>query len=539
MLRSSFTSMSIPSRMGLGFAGILVLLIAAALVSAVAMRDMGGQLKQIAEVNNLKTKLASGLMNHISELAIQARNSALFTDVAKIDDETKRMRATEKAYLLDEEALLRVVSQPGASSPEERALLAAIVLSAKTTLPLINQAAQYGSDGDNVSAVLTLASKVGPEEVVWRRKVASLIEMQEKLSAQAMAQAFSSQRQTLMTQAALVLASLFLGSLIAWLITRSVTRPIRRAVVVAERIAQGDLTSTIEVHASDETARLLLAMRAMQHQLRSLVGNIRNCAELIKTSSFDVAAGNDDLSSRTEQTAIHLLETSTSLSHLTDTVKQSSDSACQAQQRASNAAEVAAKGGAVVSQVITTMNDINASSHQIADIISVIDGIAFQTNILALNASVEASRAGEQGRGFAVVAGEVRILAGRSAEAAKQIKLLINKSVEKVEGGSRLVADAGQTMQEIVGSVQRVNDMIGEITAASTDQFEGLGKVNAAVSQLDRMTQQNSALVEQSAAAAAALKDQADRLGDMVGAFHLERNPTFSSVHTSAVEPIQ
>ena len=521
MLPSSLTSMSIARRLGFGFAGILSLLIATAVVSAFAMRHMGGQLKQIAEVNNLKTKLANDLMNHISELAIQARNSALFTDVAKIDGETKRMQATEKAYLHDEETLQQAIDQSG--SVDERELLQAIVVSRKKTLPLINEAAQYGSDGDNVSAVLTLTTKVRPEEVLWREKVGHLIELQEALSAKSMTEASASQRQTLLVQVALIVSSLAIGTLIAWLITRSVTRPIRRAVVVAECIAEGDLTSNIEVETTDETGRLLQAMQVMQDRLRNLVGEIRQSADSIQTASSDVAAGNFDLSNRTEQTATHLQQTASSLAQLTGTVKQSTESARQAHQRACGAAEVAARGGAVVAEVIATMDEINASSRQIADIISVIDGIAFQTNILALNAAVESSRAGEQGRGFAVVAGEVRSLAGRSAEAAKQIKMLINTSVEKVEGGSRLVADAGRTMHEIVGSVQSVNDMIGEITSASSEQFDGISQVNAAVNQLDRMTQQNSALVEESAAAAEALKDQATRLSEMVGAFHLER----------------
>jgi methyl-accepting chemotaxis protein len=261
----------------------------------------------------------------------------------------------------------------------------------------------------------------------------------------------------------------------------------------------------------------------MQERLRALVGEIRQTAESIQTASTEVASGNADLSQRTEQTASNLQQTASSMEQLTGTVRHSAASAGQANQLAANASRVATRGGDVVAQVVSSMDQINGASRKIADIIGVIDGIAFQTNILALNAAVEAARAGEQGRGFAVVASEVRSLAQRSAEAAKEIKALIGGSVEHVEAGSRLVSDAGSTMNEIVASVKRVSDIIGEITHAADEQSAGIGTVNDAVVQLDQMTQQNAALVEQSAAAAESLKDQAARLARAVGAFRLER----------------
>ena len=310
----------------------------------------------------------------------------------------------------------------------------------------------------------------------------------------------------------------------AWRLTRSVVKPMAQAKSLAASIAAGDLTQQVEVHGQDEAAELLHALDDMQKALGRMVGQVRTSADSISTASSEIATGNHDLSARTEQTASNLQEAAASMEQLTGTVKQSADSARQANQLAASAAEVAARGGNVVAQVVTTMNEINASSKKISDIIGVIDGIAFQTNILALNAAVEAARAGEQGRGFAVVASEVRSLAGRSAEAAKEIKSLIGASVDKVESGSRLVADAGSTMKEIVGSVQRVSDIIGEITAASTEQSDGIGQVNSAVVHLDQMTQQNAALVEESTAAAESLRDQTSRLTEVVALFRLPQS---------------
>ena len=307
---------------------------------------------------------------------------------------------------------------------------------------------------------------------------------------------------------------------------RSICQPLSEAQAFAQAIAHGDLTDRqVDVNGKDETAGLLRGLSQMRTALNQMVSQVRDSSANIEQASSEIASGNQDLSARTEQTASNLQQAASSMEQLTGTVKQSADSARQANQLAASAAEVAARGGNVVSQVVTTMHEINASSKKIADIIGVIDGIAFQTNILALNAAVEAARAGEQGRGFAVVASEVRSLAGRSAEAAKEIKGLIGASVDKVEAGSRLVADAGATMTEIVGSVQRVSDIINEITAASAEQSDGIGQINTAVVQLDQMTQQNAALVEESAAAAESLKQQAGSLAKVVSTFRLtEKN---------------
>ncbi len=305
-------------------------------------------------------------------------------------------------------------------------------------------------------------------------------------------------------------------------VSRSIAKPLNAATACAQRIARGDLSENIVDRGKDEVSAFVRALGDMQGSLREIVGQVRSSADSIQTASTEVASGNLDLSQRTEHAASNLQETAASLEQLTGNVRHSADSAAQATQLASSASQVAERGGKVVAQVVKTMDEINTSSRKIADITGVIDGIAFQTNILALNAAVEAARAGEQGRGFAVVAAEVRSLAQRSAEAAKEIKSLIGSSVGRVENGARQVQEAGSTMTEIVGSVKRVNDIIGEITAAASEQSQGIGQVNTAVNQLDQMTQQNAALVEESAAAAESLKGQAQRLMQVVATFRLD-----------------
>jgi methyl-accepting chemotaxis protein len=312
------------------------------------------------------------------------------------------------------------------------------------------------------------------------------------------------------------------GALCAFFVSRSITRPLKEAVTVAETVAAGDLTSRIEVTSRDEMGQLMQALKGMNENLAKVVGEVRQGTDTIATASSEIASGNHDLSSRTEQQASSLEQTAASMEELTSTVKQNADNARQANQLAVSASAVAVKGGSVVSQVVDTMGSINASSRKIVDIIGVIDGIAFQTNILALNAAVEAARAGEQGRGFAVVASEVRSLAQRSAAAAKEIKTLIGDSVEKVEEGSKQVAEAGRTMEEIVDSVRRVTDIMGEITAASQEQTSGIEQINQAVTQMDQTTQQNAALVEEASAAAQSLQEQAGSLSQVVSVFKLD-----------------
>jgi methyl-accepting chemotaxis protein len=320
----------------------------------------------------------------------------------------------------------------------------------------------------------------------------------------------------------MLIGALALGLGMALFTARIVSSPLMFAVGLAKTVAAGDLSSHIEVKTRDETGQLLQALKDMQESLVGIVGQVRTGTDTIATASAQIAAGNMDLSSRTEQQASSLEETAASMEELTSTVKQNADNARQANQLAESASGVAVKGGQVVAQVVDTMSAINSSSKKIVDIIGVIDGIAFQTNILALNAAVEAARAGEQGRGFAVVAAEVRNLAQRSAAAAKEIKTLIGDSVDKVEEGSKQVAEAGKTMDEIVGSVKRVTDIMAEITVASQEQTSGIEQINQAITQMDQVTQQNAALVEEAAAAAASLQEQASGLSQVVSVFKLD-----------------
>ncbi len=361
-----------------------------------------------------------------------------------------------------------------------------------------------------------------PRQVAYLARIDELTAHHEGLM-KASAAEVSELAQTLKTSVALLLVGALLSAaLLAWWIIRSTTRPLHEAVRVARAVAAGDLAVQFEARGSNETGQLLQALHNMKLRLAALVGEVRQGAEGVATASVQIAQGNGDLSNRTEAQASALQQTAASMEELGSTVRHNADNARQANQLAIAASAVAADGGQVVGRVVETMKAINDSSGQIAEIIGVIDGIAFQTNILALNAAVEAARAGAQGRGFAVVATEVRSLAGRSAEAARQVKALISASVERVEQGSALVDQAGTTMLEVVASIRRVTDIMGEISSASVEQSAGVAQIGDAVSQLDQATQQNAALVEESAAAAESLRAQAQGLVAAVAVFKLD-----------------
>jgi methyl-accepting chemotaxis protein len=515
----TLNNLRIGIRLSIGFGAVLVLLLA---IVAVAHHRLGRAAEGLADLAGLsqRAELARGWSSK-TELNV-ARTIAVARATGQA--ETERYFAPLIKQTSTRISELQKALEAGLAGNEGQALMAAVASRRQAYVAQREELFALVRRGDAAAAASMLDAKLLPASQTYLEAMRAL---QRHTADLATAEATRIERGTAVardTLLALLAAGVLIGGAMAWLITRSITAPLRQGLEAATAMAGGDLSQPVESTHRNEIGDLLRAFGRMQAALHGVVGQVRASCDSIGTASAEIATGNQDLSARTEQTASNLQQAASSMEQLTGTVKQSADSARHANQLAASAAEVAARGGVVVSQVVATMEGINSSSKKIADIIGVIDGIAFQTNILALNAAVEAARAGEQGRGFAVVASEVRSLAQRSASAAKEIKGLIGDSVEKVEGGSRLVADAGKTMNEIVGSVQRVSDIIGEITAAATEQSQGIGEVNGAVSQLDQMTQQNAALVEQSAAAAESLREQATRLSGVVATFRLERS---------------
>ncbi|AVO42203.1 methyl-accepting chemotaxis protein [Simplicispira suum] len=403
----------------------------------------------------------------------------------------------------------------------DRAQLAKVTAAHKAVDDAFAQTRQLKLAGQIPELVEFMEKTYTPAADTYLKALADFVQLQQQTEQEQLQRIAASRVMTIRVGIAamvLVILAICAG---AFLLIRSIRRPLQQANELAAHIAAGDLSRHQDVQRKDEFGDLLRSLYAMSASLAGTVQRVRQSTDSIATASAEIASGNHDLSARTEQTSSNLQQTAAAMDQFTSTIAQSAGSAQQASSLAAGATGVARRGGEVVTQVVNTMNEINQSSKKISDIIGVIDGIAFQTNILALNAAVEAARAGEQGRGFAVVASEVRSLAGRSADAAKEIKALIGASVERVETGSRLVQEAGTTMEDIVQSVQRVTDMIGEITAASTEQSSGISQVNQAVGNLDQMTQQNAALVEESAAAAQSLREQAEQLAQVVSTFKL------------------
>ena len=448
---------------------------------------------------------------------VRFRVAGVLLDVMPVEGSLIHLRNSRKEL----ETAWGTVVAAGSAAPDEKGFLEEMGKGwggVQATLGKIEEA--YGaSNNDRLTEILETDWAVVHTSYI--KPLGNLLPIKEA-SAKATYERSSAVNATL-TGASIVLAVASTGLIlvVVFWVMRSITTSLRDAVNMARQVADGDLSTTITVNRQDEMGRLLQALAEMQGSLRRVVGDVRSSVKGITTAASEIAAGNADLSARTEQQASSLEETASSMEELTSTVKQNTENARQANQLAAGASKVAVRGGQVVNQVVETMGGITSSSRKISDIIGVIDGIAFQTNILALNAAVEAARAGEQGRGFAVVASEVRSLAQRSAAAAKEIKALIEDSVGKVESGARLVDEAGRTMGEIVTSVQRVTDIMGEITAASEEQGSGIEQVNRAITQMDQVTQQNAALVGEASAAAESMKEQSARLAQAVAVFRI------------------
>ena len=516
----SLRSLRIGTRLAIGFGIILAMLIAALLAdNIVSTRNREAMIAGL-EVSNAKSALAADIKSALLEGGIAMRNIGLQSDLAAMKKEEQKVQALRKRFTEARDKL----SSLGLSDNEKKILADLSKLEQETDAPF-KEAIRLVTAFNSEDAIKLIATRIDPLNQQALAEINKLVDIQQAAARRVLEDTVASGRQLMNMLFMIGAVALAVGGTFAWTMTRSIIQPLQDAVLVARRVAAGELASKVDVTGSDEVSQLLLALRDMNDSLQKIVGEVRSGTDSIAIASREIASGNADLSSRTEMQASALQETTASMGQLTDTVRQNAGSAKEANRLVISASGIAQKGGEVVGQVVGTMGSIKESSRKIVDIIGVIDGIAFQTNILALNAAVEAARAGEQGRGFAVVAAEVRSLAQRSAGAAKEIKQLISDSVEKVDAGGKLVDQAGKTMDEIVTSVTQVADIMREITSASEAQSADIEEVNRALAQMDEMTQQNSALVEQAAAAAQSMQDQAAVLEKAVSLFKTETRP--------------
>jgi methyl-accepting chemotaxis protein len=514
--------MKVGVRLGLGFALVLVLLVMVTVVGVLRMAQIQHRLDHVVNVNNVVTRLVVDMRNNVSERVTSLRTLTLMTDPSDMEPELNRFKEQTAKYDALQGKLAAKFSEE--ASAEEKSLFTQVKEAEGAAMPAIAKASELYLANNAMEATRVMVKEIRPAQKKWLEALDQLGKLEDKLNMQTQMDAeaaFASARNFMLVLLALAVA---MGVVAATVITRGLLKQLGGepgyTAKIAGSIAEGDLSIGIETKSSDRGS-LLVEMKQMRNSLVDIVSQVRRGTHTITTASREIAAGNTDLSSRTELQASSLEKTASAMEELTSTVKQNADNAREANHLAATASDVARKGGEVVSQVVGTMGEINSSASKIADIIGVIDGIAFQTNILALNAAVEAARAGEQGRGFAVVASEVRNLAQRSAAAAKEIKQLIGDSVEKIGRGSKLVGEAGETMDEVVASVKRVTDIMSDIASASAEQSAGIEQVNLSIIEMDGMTQQNAALVEQAAAAFQSLQDQAAELQRVVSIFKL------------------
>ncbi|MBK4737896.1 methyl-accepting chemotaxis protein [Noviherbaspirillum pedocola] len=523
-------NLKIGMRLALAFAAVLILM-ASMVVTGIWELSRVMDAKQAVKEDGTKQQLVTEWLGVTSANAVRT-----YARIKSNDAEDQRYFADGMEQSRDRNNKIQKQLEELVKSEEGKRLLADITAQRAKYLDIRNSLFALKESGKADAADISARSQkeMLPVMNAYLNAMQALLDHQKKRleETDAAMEKVYGEAKTLLIGFAIV--GLAVSAILGWLLSRSITVPLTGAVGIAEKVASGDLTADIEIKSKDEVGALMTALKTMNASLLKTVSEVRLSTDTIATASSEIASGNMDLSSRTEQQASSLEETASSMEELTSTVKQNADNARQANQLAQTASEVARNSGAAVSQVVSTMAEIDAASKKIADIITTIDGIAFQTNILALNAAVEAARAGEQGRGFAVVASEVRSLAQRSAAAAKEIKELINSSVEKVDAGTQQAALAGSTMDEVVNSVQRVTDMMAEITAASAEQSAGIEQVNQAVAQMDQVTQQNAALVEEAAAAAASLQEQAASLAQAVSVFQVSSSAAgLAAPHTA------
>ncbi|NHQ92901.1 methyl-accepting chemotaxis protein [Janthinobacterium lividum] len=517
-------NLKIGVRLGGGFAAVLLLLTSLTVVGIVQMQSASKETDALVNVKVRNERLI-GEWTKVIEV-----NAARTAAAWKVSD-PEHQKQFEQEMAVSSARATEIQNDIGKSelNAEEQSLYQEVLSTRKAYTEVRKNVFKAKNAGDLELGKRLYEGDMAAKRDIYLAALKKLELLEAKLLDETAAQIRSRYENGRLLLISLGVVAILLGVACAYWITRSITRPITRAVEVAEAVSAGDLTSHIVVESRDETGQLMHALKNMNDRLVSIVGQVRAGTESISTASSEIAAGNLDLSSRTEEQASSLEETASSMEELTSTVKLNADNARSANQLAIDASQIASKGGVVVSEVVSTMGSINDSSRKIVDIISVIDAIAFQTNILALNAAVEAARAGEQGRGFAVVASEVRNLAQRSSAAAKEIKGLIGDSVQKVEAGSQLVDKAGRTMDEIVQSISHVTLIMNQITDASDEQRAGIEQVNQAIGQMDQVTQQNAALVEEAAAAAESMQEQAAKLADVVGLFKLDATQHYVS----------
>ena len=529
----NISNLKIGTRLGLGFGVVVLLLAAVALVAITRINLINHATERILSDSFVKLTLARQIQTEVNVQSRLLRNAVIgAADPAEVREQLGKLDVSLKA---NEEYIVKLDTM--LTLPKGKELFKTLSERRDAYTAVRNALVKLIRDGQPEQAGKYVSKELRAVQTPYFNAINAMEDFQESLMKKDGDEIAAGGALAVRLSAFLSLTAAIMAVLIGWFITRSITVPVNRAVTLAQTVAAGDLSGQVDVRSKDEIGLLLQALNDMTRSLNNIVGQVRAGSDEITTATVEVASGNLDLSSRTEQQASALEETASSLEELTSTVKQNSDNARQANQLAVSAVDVARQGGAVVTEVVTTMGHIHASAGKIADIIGVIDGIAFQTNILALNAAVEAARAGEQGRGFAVVASEVRNLAQRSASAAREIKTLINDSVEQVNAGNQLVAKAGTTMTEVVASIQRVTDIMSEITAASREQEVGIEQINQAVNEMDAVTQQNAALVEEAAAATAALEGQASHLTQVVSVFKLEQGRAAPTGHPPPKRP--